>query len=321
MTAESLKEYLSMVVDLETHIYAQEMVAEHLTEDILNFPIPAPLSPPTPPQIPGLSRGICIAMGLSLYFCLFIGIIFAFMEPAQAIVDAMPKFLYYMIALPAIPGVFCIFGVPVYIYKIIRYFTNTAKARKEYEQQLIRHEEAVRMVDSIIADKQRERDVLEDKLFRIKETTASERATLEKLYDKDIIFVKYRNFPSVCSLYEYIRSGRCDRLEGHEGAYNILETELRLDRIVTRLDDVIEHLEDIQENQYTLYEAVRESISISRALLASSIETNAQLDKLNLTADKIYDSVDSIRRNMSISAYCTARANRETEYLRWFVAG
>ena len=39
----------------------------------------------------------------------------------------------------------------------------------------------------------------------------------------------------VCSLYEYVCSGRCDTLAGHEGAYNIWEMEIRLDKIVTQL--------------------------------------------------------------------------------------
>lgn len=43
---------------------------------------------------------------------------------------------------------------------------------------------------------------------------------LEQLYGLNIIFPKYRNMTAVCSLYEYISSGRCDTLEGQAGAYH-----------------------------------------------------------------------------------------------------
>ena len=50
---------------------------------------------------------------------------------------------------------------------------------------------------------------------------------LQKIYDKNIIFPKYRNLTMVCSLYEYICAGRFTELEGPNGAYNCLETEIR----------------------------------------------------------------------------------------------
>mgnify|MGYP001864484039 FL=1 len=79
------------------------------------------------------------------------------------------------------------------------------------------------------------------------------------IYDKNIIFPKYRRLPLVCSLYEYFCSGRCSTLEGHEGAYNILEMEIRLDRIITQMDMVITRLESIRDGQYVLYSAIQDS--------------------------------------------------------------
>ncbi|HIW25717.1 MAG TPA: hypothetical protein H9688_06470 [Firmicutes bacterium] len=79
------------------------------------------------------------------------------------------------------------------------------------------------------------------------------------IYDKNIIFPKYRRLSLVCSLYEYFCSGRCSTLEGHEGAYNILEMEIRLDRIITQMDMVITRLESIRDGQYVLYSAIQDS--------------------------------------------------------------
>ena len=73
---------------------------------------------------------------------------------------------------------------------------------------------------------------------------------LEQLYGLNIIFPKYRNMMAICSLYEYISSGRCDTLEGQAGAYNLYEMELRQNVIIGQLEKVISQLESIKNNQY-----------------------------------------------------------------------
>ena len=91
------------------------------------------------------------------------------------------------------------------------------------------------------------KEVLKAELSQMRELNAASKKTLEQIYDKNIVFPKYRNMVMVCSLYEYVCTGRCDTLEGHEGAYNLLELEIRLDKIVTGLDRVIELLGRIQQ--------------------------------------------------------------------------
>ena len=76
------------------------------------------------------------------------------------------------------------------------------------------------------------------------------------MYSLDVIFPKYRNIIAVSSFYEYLLSGRCDKLEG---AYNIFESELRMNLIINKIDDVIKHLEKIEQHQYMLYSAIQEN--------------------------------------------------------------
>lgn len=83
--------------------------------------------------------------------------------------------------------------------------------------------------------------------------------TLEKMYHMDIIHFKYRNLVAVAQLYEYIETGRASTLEGHEGAYNIYEHELRQNMIIDRLDRISEQLEEIAANQSKIYSAICES--------------------------------------------------------------
>lgn len=83
-------------------------------------------------------------------------------------------------------------------------------------------------------------------------------STKEQFYSIGIIFKKYRNIVPVAMFHEYLMSGRCSQLEGHEGAYNIYEQELRMNLILEKLDDIIYHLDQIERNQYVLANTIRE---------------------------------------------------------------
>ena len=96
------------------------------------------------------------------------------------------------------------------------------------------------------------------------------RDVLNKLYDENVIYGKYRNFVAVATLYEYIDSGRCSELEGANGAYNLLESEIRADRIISSLNRIVTNLEDIKNNQYTLYKSI-ECANIATINILSNI--------------------------------------------------
>lgn len=110
-------------------------------------------------------------------------------------------------------------------------------------------------------------------------------AARNELYAYDIIFVKYRNAVALSSFYEYLSSGRCTTLEGADGAYNIYENEIRLNLVISQLDTVIASLEDIKQNQYMMYQEMR--------------NINASLQRLNSTMDKAFASIQGIEANTS----------------------
>ena len=76
---------------------------------------------------------------------------------------------------------------------------------------------------------------------------------LKDVYGLNMVYGKYRNFVAYSSFYEYFDSGRCEMLTGVDGAYNIFEQEIRMDRIIYRLDIIVLQLNQIQKNQYKLY--------------------------------------------------------------------
>lgn len=109
--------------------------------------------------------------------------------------------------------------------------------------------------------------------------------TRNELYAAGIIFEKYQNVVALSSFYEYLMSGRCEKLEGANGAYNLYEAEVRANRVIERLDTVIDSLEQIKDNQYMMYSAM--------------CSMQAELEQLNATMCAALDEIYETERNTS----------------------
>ena len=129
-------------------------------------------------------------------------------------------------------------------------------------------------------------------------------ARLKQAYGLGVIHPKYRNLVAVARFYEYFDTGRCNALQGHEGAYNIYETEIRLDKIITDLDDIKNQLEQIRANQYTIYQAVKEGVNISNRI------SNVIADCNNRLAN--------IESNSEVSAYYSKITAENTTFDLWY---
>ena len=126
---------------------------------------------------------------------------------------------------------------------------------------------------------------------------------LQEYYSKNILYGAYQNITAVCSIYEYLKSGKCSQLQGHEGAYVLYDHERRLDRIVEGLDRISVQLEQIKHNQFMMYSAFQEA---NRTLTHIENELNEQvrLQKFNAAQN-------------SIIAYNTAVAAKELHMSNW----
>ncbi len=152
---------------------------------------------------------------------------------------------------------------------------------------------------------------------RINDAILATKVALNKVYDKDILYPKYRNFIAVCSLYEYLSSGRCSCLEGHEGAYNLYESELRQDLILVKLDIVISQLEDIKKNQYTLYQKMCEIKSAVSSISYQMGQLLKKTDTLIDNTDKIANNTARIAENTRVTALCTQMIAKNTEAIKY----
>lgn len=139
-------------------------------------------------------------------------------------------------------------------------------------------------------------------------------ATLNQLYNLNIIYKKYRNLVAVTMFCEYYDSGLRTELEGTAGMYDLYEQQLMGKQIINELSAVnknlrtiswqmgaISHqLTGIQQNQLMLYEEVAKGNSIAR-------EIRQGTEQLLNNNEKHLSSIQTATEITAFQAEVTAR--------------
>ena len=168
--------------------------------------------------------------------------------------------------------------------------TDIAVAKENYENSLKIQEEVELGAKDIHTPEKAKHQLLKDEIETAEELLGKFYEAKSEMYSFGIIFEKYRNFVAVSSFYEYIAAGRCETLEGTNGAYNLYENEIRMNMVIGQLNLIIESLEEIKQNQYMIYSAIQ--------------ETNSQLSKLNSSMNSVIESLSSISTDtMEMKSY------------------
>lgn len=357
MGVEGLKEYLSIVVDMEQSIYLQKTLRANIEQEIEKLKIPKRIEDPAKPTL--LIRPVCpenpprgkrrsifgiIAGCIGLFFVVGLGSTIVLTICANIFNVPPSEFSWMACSALLVPIIWAVYCVMSNKSETKKYWAKKNADDKEYRKtmqeyleqsqlEMEQYQDAVKEIQRLRQQDERERQLKTIFLEKQKEELESGLAISEKrlqtIYEKGIIFPKYRNLVMVCSLYEYICAGRCTELEGHEGAYNILEIEIRLDRIIVQLDEVIKKLEQIRLNQYTLYSAVQEanrrlsqicgSIGGMSARLDdfynNSIQLSEQVAGLNTQNAELSAHIIELQKTSELTAYHAERTQKELAYM------
>lgn len=125
---------------------------------------------------------------------------------------------------------------------------------------------------------------------------------LNGYYNLDVVYPKYRGMVYVCSIYEYLASGRCETLTGPYGAYNMLENDIKYARVLEKMENIVSNLEQIKENQMEIYYAIRETNNQLAELDASIKGVAAKIETGNQNVEDLKESLNNIEYNSKISA-------------------
>ncbi len=206
---------------------------------------------------------------------------------AAVIIWAITSYSWLLIILAVLGAVFL--AIPMLFITM----SDDSEANKKYKKDLARYEEeGPERAELAVVCPQAAAKLEESK------------ALLQQMYSIGVIYPKYQNLIAISSFYDYLMSGRCSELEGHEGAYNIYEMEARLDHIVTQLDIVIAKLDKIQQNQYMLYRAIQEGNKQNQEFLG----------KLTSTVKGVSERLDAQGRSIAYAAYEAELTRKELQY-------
>lgn len=272
MSGAQLKEYVSMLYEMEKSIYQQERLMEGVVTE------QGKLTKDPQKKEVNVSAGVGIVLGGAVLIGLA-GIIWA--------VSIGSAFLGIVI------GGLAIYPLGWGLMHLGFIHSDAKSENRYYEACVVSYEKQTPLREELAS------------LARELPTKLEEsKALLQQMYSIGVIYPKYQNLIAISSFYDYLMSGRCSELEGHEGAYNIYEMEARIDRIVTQLDVVIQKLDKIQQNQYMLYRAIQEGNKQNQELLG----------KLTSAVKGVNDRLDAQGRSIAYAAYEAELTRKELQY-------
>lgn len=288
---KELLSYIGNIIFLEKSVYTQEQIIADMEEKMeelgLDRYIEIPLKEHAKAEFP-------MAMLGAIAGCI-IGFVWGF---------AAYTSLSDMFFLKPFMGI--VIGAIIGICIDISFISNEDKRlNNEYEMKLEEYckkkdENAERIKMELI-----EKDRMYELYSELYDQYESTIELLNSYYDKNIIYPKYRDLVALCTIYEYLVSGRCLTLEGRNGAYNKYDIEDKLGQILSKLDIVIEKLDEIMHTQHILYRAITESNQMVQQLIEQS-NRQIQLAEYNL-------------ENSAISAYCAQQQLEENKQMKWLV--
>lgn len=247
-----IKQYLKDIYTLEKELYCSKEVKEKIQNVINDLGHPQNIKKPEP---------IKLSDKISMFLLLFI-----FYGICVGIVAFIAELLFAIGPIILTIGLLVLFVVDIWLcYES----SNNSEVLKKYHYDLAEDKKRVDKERALASSYKKTQNLYIENISSCKKT-------LDQLYSMNIIFPKYRNFIAISQIYEYFMSGRCTELEGHEGAYNIFESEIRQNIIIMQLNNISNQLEQVKRNQYMIYQALQEANS-----RLAHIESNTEAIKYN----------------------------------------
>lgn len=310
MKDTDLKKYLAGVLAIELHIYTLNGVIEELTRRHNSLGKHNKLNVPLKKK-PSISFFDCfINSGLVSGFV--VGLIALFIEvgKAQNILDAVAAIIAALIN--AVGGLVIggiIFGPIAYV---IRRHKEEQRLEAEFQSRIQKYDAEVKKENTRLANERAKRTALAREINTLKTRLSQAKNTLLDAYSYNILSPEYQNIYAVSSIHGYLAKGRTHCLQfneqtGDQGAYNLYESERRLDRIITNTEEILERLDYVMQYQQDLAIGLNDA---SKRIESLCSNVNTQLKKIS-------GSVANIAQNQSVIAYNTECAARELEFMNW----
>lgn len=291
MNVSDLREYLDSVVRLETICYTDKFILTRFKEACDFIGVPFTFLMPTKPAqrktcyIPIIVTGLLVT-ALTLYLAIAVKTLSSSMRIMSALV-----------------GIFAIAYTLISIVQETKKVKLSQAAMEDYEVKLNKYNEGVEKDRLRVQQEQSKKYIFIRDCELLSARHAIDSELLNKLYDADIIFPKYRNFLMVSVLHEYISTGRCEKLEGAGGAYDMLEKDIASGKVLVDMARLEANPEIAKDNQYIVYRIITRAIKLSDEIVSEERRIVSEL-----FAASSDDNKKAVEGNKYLSSYCQKTA-------------
>lgn len=289
MNSSALKDYLDAIVKMETICYTDRYILNEFKTacDSIGTPFTF-LMPVMPEERKPLTIPITVCGLIAAAAFFFLSI--------SRDIFALSK-RYYC----AILGVVALLCTLLALWHDKKKCALAQKEQEEYQFKLRQYNEGIEKDKLRVQQEQAKKYIFIRDRELLSARYSLDTELLEKLYDLDIIFPKYRNFIMVSALHEYIHTGRCERLEGVDGGYAALEHDISTGRICTDISKLELSPDDASHSQYTVYHVITSASEISKRIVA---EERRIVSEFSSAAD----NKSAVEGNKYLSSYCRKTA-------------
>ncbi len=138
---------------------------------------------------------------------------------------------------------------------------------------------------------------------------------LQKYYDLDILYIKYRGLARVSKYLEFLESGICHSLEGADGAYRLCEQtilkEIEIENqgiFIQKLSETVQSIHDMNKTNVMMYRALCD-VNQNITSIQSGFEQQGQLLK------GMQSNLASLEQNAHATAYFSEVSAKNNQLL------
>lgn len=282
-----IKKYLENAKNLEMHIYTQKRIINKLSNKINNLKTSETIfSKPYKPESKNTLKAIISPFITSFLISAIIPTIiiagwfvYLLISPALTTEEAIIRNIYLSILFALICSIFYTTKIILRNNKIYR------DDMKVYKHNLNNYHKSIENEKKRLSEVDQEKKYLLLQIDELNNTLENTKDTLKEFYNSNmLIYPKYQNMLAVTQILEYLQSERCYTLKGPDGAYNLYETELRMNKIIGNLRHILDNLKEIKYTQYMVYEEICRGNEIAERILGEISSSNGMMKQIQVNS-------------------------------------
>ena len=314
MTYENLLKYIKGVFDTEMSLYVQENTLDEMRDTYDGLATGIKVFKPSKKRNDEsiVDNASWVAILCSIIAAVFCAGLMLFDTGEHIILRIIVAIFAFFVGGLIGYGAGLVIGAVVGIVKRIN---NQRKIDERYERDLVQYEKDLSKDRLRLSIEQKKKNVLKQEIAKMENQIVKTRQNLSKMYSYGIIAPEYRNMTVVGVFYSYLVTERTyslgfDRETGDKGAYNLYESERRMNILIANTEEILDCMDSLARSQHELAEGLR---------LANQQISNMQRD-FNRFATQTVNRLDDIREIQSVTTYNTTCIREQMEFMSWLAA-